>query len=404
MAIGRASRPMMRSRHAGRGAGGTTGRSISTSRSSSTRCRGTLIVRAVHAVTDTAWVLLYVKRWLAAPLQHPNGALIERTKGTPQGSAVWPILANLFMHYAFDAWMAREHPGCPFERYADDAIVHGRTRRQAEYVLGRIAARMAEVGLKLNPDKTRIVYCKDSNRRDEHEHISFTFLEFAFRPREAINRETGQQFTSLSPAISPRGAQGQRRPAPRDADPPAHRPDAQRPGGVAEPDRRRVDALLRPVLPVGARSSTRVPSGRSGFCADDCCRRRSSGLDLRACCSSVARAPPGPERARAALQAHGDHRPGERAVGAPAGVLLSLGKPGVELGRVAKQPLVAVAHWRDVRVDHLGEQRLDLAVTDPAGAIALLDGRPSQGRRMHAAARRASTCRDPSAAPVAWSR
>jgi RNA-directed DNA polymerase len=94
-------------------------------------------------------------------------------------------------------------PGCPFERYADDAIVHGRTRRQAEYVLGRIAARMAEVGLKLNPDKTRIVYCKDSNRRDEHEHISFTFLEFAFRPREAINRETGQQFTSFSPAISP---------------------------------------------------------------------------------------------------------------------------------------------------------------------------------------------------------
>jgi group II intron reverse transcriptase/maturase len=162
-----------------------------------------LIVRAVAAVTDTPWALLYVKRWLAAPLQQPDGALIERTKGTAQGSAVSPILANLFMHYAFDSWMAREHPGCPFERYADDAIVHCKTRAQAEYVLERIAARMKEVGLRLHPDKTRIVYCKDSNRRGKHEHVSFTFLGFAFRPREAINGKTGERFTSFSPAISP---------------------------------------------------------------------------------------------------------------------------------------------------------------------------------------------------------
>ena len=98
--------------------------------------------------------------------------------------------------------MAREFPGCPFERYADDAVVHCKSRRQAEYVRARIAARMAEVGLRLHPDKTRIVYCKDSNRREEHEHISFTFLGYAFRPRQA-RRKDGKQFTSFSPAISP---------------------------------------------------------------------------------------------------------------------------------------------------------------------------------------------------------
>ncbi len=161
-----------------------------------------LIVRAVEAVTDARWVLLYVKRWLAAPLQRPDGTLQERSKGTPQGSAVSPVLANLFMHYAFDSWMARNFPDCPFERYADDAIVHCTTRREAGYVLGRIAARIQEVGLKLNPDKTRIVYCKDSNRRGEHEHISFTFLGFAFRPREA-RRKDGVRFTAFLPAISP---------------------------------------------------------------------------------------------------------------------------------------------------------------------------------------------------------
>jgi RNA-directed DNA polymerase len=99
--------------------------------------------------------------------------------------------------------MAREFPGCPFERYADDGVVHCTTRREAEHVLDKIAARMEEVGLRLNPDKTKIVYCKDSNRRGEHEQISFTFLGFAFRPREAINGKTGRGFTSFLPAVSP---------------------------------------------------------------------------------------------------------------------------------------------------------------------------------------------------------
>jgi len=136
-----------------------------------------LIVKAVEAVTDCRWVLLYVKRWLKAPLQHPDGTLEQRSRGTPQGSAISPCLANLFMHYAFDRWMAREFPGCPFERFADDAIVHCKSRAQAEVVLAGIAARMNEVGLRLHPDKTRIVYCKDGKRRGEHEHTSFTFLE-----------------------------------------------------------------------------------------------------------------------------------------------------------------------------------------------------------------------------------
>jgi RNA-directed DNA polymerase len=162
-----------------------------------------LIVRAVEAVTDVRWVLLYVKRWLAAPLKQPDGSLVERTRGTPQGSAVSPILVNLFMHYAFDAWMARTFPGCPFERYADDGVVHCKSRRQAECVLAAIGERMNEVGLRLHPEKTRIVYCKDSNRAGQHDHTSFTFLGFAFRPREAINGTTGKHFTSFTPAISP---------------------------------------------------------------------------------------------------------------------------------------------------------------------------------------------------------
>ena len=162
-----------------------------------------LTLKAVRAVTDCRWVLLYVERWLAAPLKHPDGTLQERDKGTPQGSAVSPVLANLFMHFAFDSWMVRNYPDCPFERYADDGVVHCKSRRQAEYVLAAIAARMKEVGLRLHPDKTRIVYCKDnSNRRGKHEHTSFTFLGYTFRPREA-RRKDGAMFTSFLPAISP---------------------------------------------------------------------------------------------------------------------------------------------------------------------------------------------------------
>ncbi len=211
-----------------------------------------LIIKAVEAVIDVSWVLLYVKRWLAAPLQHPGGFLEQRSRGTPQGSAVSPVLANLFLHYAFDSWMVREFPGCPWERYADDGVVHCKSRAQAELVLGRVAARMNEVGLRLHPDKTRIVYCKDGQRRAEHEHVSFTFLGYAFRARGA--RSKGQNFTGFLPAISPEALKANKHPAPRDADPSAHRPVVRRPGAMAEPHRLRVDQLLRPVLPVRVES------------------------------------------------------------------------------------------------------------------------------------------------------
>lgn len=160
-----------------------------------------LMVKAVEANTDLPWVVLYVKRWLAAPLALPDGSLQVRDRGTPQGSAVSPIIANLFLHYAFDAWMAREFPGVTFERYVDDAVVHCVSKAQALRVLAALQVRMGEVGLELHPDKTRVVYCKDSNRRGSHEHTAFTFLGFTFRGR-CVRLKTGKMFTGFNPAIS----------------------------------------------------------------------------------------------------------------------------------------------------------------------------------------------------------
>jgi RNA-directed DNA polymerase len=162
-----------------------------------------LMVKAVAANTGCSWVVLYVRRWLVAPLQLPDGTLVERDRGTPQGSAVSPVLANLFMHYAFDMWLAREFPSVEFERYADDAVVHCSTERQARQVLAALSARMDEVGLRLHPDKTKIVYCKDSNRRGSYDVTSFTFLGYTFRPRMSRNQKSGKVFTSFLPAVSP---------------------------------------------------------------------------------------------------------------------------------------------------------------------------------------------------------
>jgi len=160
-----------------------------------------LIVKAVEANTPLPWVILYVKRWLAAPILMPDGSLAQRDRGTPQGSAVSPVLANLFLHYALDTWMAGKFPSVPFERYVDDAVVHCRSERQARMVLAALEERMGQVGLMLHPDKTRIVYCKDGKRRGSHEHTSFTFLGFTFRAR-AMRSRYGNVFTGFGPAIS----------------------------------------------------------------------------------------------------------------------------------------------------------------------------------------------------------
>jgi RNA-directed DNA polymerase len=163
-----------------------------------------LMVKAVEAniTPEQRWVVLYVKRWLKAPILMPEGRLAGRDRGTPQGSAVSPVLANLFMHYAFDSWLEREFPATEFERYADDAVVHCATERQARLVLAALAERMESVGLELHPAKTKIVYCKDRNRRLNGEHTSFTFLGYTFRARKAPTRDGTSMFSAFLPAVS----------------------------------------------------------------------------------------------------------------------------------------------------------------------------------------------------------
>ncbi len=160
-----------------------------------------LIMKAVEANTDKKWVVLYVRRWLTAPVQHPDGTLEQRGRGTPQGSAISPLLANLFLHYALDSWMARELPDITFERYCDDIVVHCFTEKQARYVGRRVKARLAECGLKLHPDKTWVVYCQQDGRRGSSEHTSFTFLGYTFRQRAARDKRRGV-YNGFLPAVS----------------------------------------------------------------------------------------------------------------------------------------------------------------------------------------------------------
>jgi RNA-directed DNA polymerase len=160
-----------------------------------------LLMRAVRKHTDCKWMLLYIERWLRAPFQGEEGIWVERTKGTPQGGVISPLLANLFLHYVFDKWMERNYPEVPFCRYADDGVVHCRAEAEAGLMKEVLESRFKECNFELHPEKTRIIYCKDDNRRGEHPHTRFDFLGFTFRPRRSKNR-WGKSFINFSPAVS----------------------------------------------------------------------------------------------------------------------------------------------------------------------------------------------------------
>lgn len=160
-----------------------------------------LVLTMVNRHTQEPWVLLYIKRWMQAPVQQKDGKVAPRMKGSPQGSVISPILSNIFMHHAFDMWMAENYKTIPFERYADDLLVHCRTKAQAEFIQSQITRRMINWSLELSPTKTKIVYCKDAVRQERHEHEQFDFLGFTFRARQSRNFR-GQTFLNFSPAIS----------------------------------------------------------------------------------------------------------------------------------------------------------------------------------------------------------
>jgi RNA-directed DNA polymerase len=154
--------------------------------------------------TDCKWLLLYAERWLKALVQKADGSLEERTKGTPQGGVISPLLANLYLHHAFDEWMRERAPTIPFERYADDVVIHCKDSYQVRIVRAEVEKRLAEFKLELNPEKTKEVYCKDDTREGGHPITKFNFLGFEFRPSSSRRRKDGQLFVSFSPAISPK--------------------------------------------------------------------------------------------------------------------------------------------------------------------------------------------------------
>jgi RNA-directed DNA polymerase len=161
-----------------------------------------LLLKAIRKHIKEDWILLYIERWLTAPFETAQGTCSPRDRGTPQGGVVSPILMNLFMHYAFDCWMQRNFPQCPFARYADDAVVHCRSQEQAQEAMQAIASRLAECGLTMHPEKSKIVYCKDRSRTQTYPNVTFTFLGFQFRPRRAQTKY-GQVSTSFLPGVSP---------------------------------------------------------------------------------------------------------------------------------------------------------------------------------------------------------
>ena len=168
-----------------------------------------LLMRAVKKHTDTEWIILYVERWLKAPFKMKDGAIVARMSGTPQGGVISPVLANLFLHYTFDKWMEKNHPRNPWARFADDGVVHCRTKQEAELLYSRLKQRFEECGLELHPDKTRIVYCKDDDRTGDHTETTFDFLSYTFRARRSKNRY-GKFFINFTPAVSNKAAKHMR--------------------------------------------------------------------------------------------------------------------------------------------------------------------------------------------------
>jgi RNA-directed DNA polymerase len=168
-----------------------------------------LLMRAVKRHAKDNWIVLYIERWLKVPEQDEEGRLSAREKGTPQGGVVSPLLANLFLHYALDRWLARQYPQAPFERYADDAIVHCKTEGEAQEVRAALTTRLAECGLELHPEKTKVVYCKDDSRRRSYPNEKFDFLGYTFQPRRSKNRKD-KYFINFSPAVSDKAVKAMR--------------------------------------------------------------------------------------------------------------------------------------------------------------------------------------------------
>lgn len=160
-----------------------------------------LMMKAIKFHTKEKWIHLYVERWLVAPMQKEDGELISRDKGTPQGGVISPLLANIFLHHAFDEWIKRHYPYVEFERYADDVIIHCKTLEEAEKTLIAVEIRLNECGLELHPEKTKIVYCKRNRRNKNYKEIKFDFLGYTFRPR-GVKNKNGEFFLSFLPAIS----------------------------------------------------------------------------------------------------------------------------------------------------------------------------------------------------------
>lgn len=160
-----------------------------------------LLLKALRHHCKEQWVLLYVVRWLTAPLQAKDQIAEPRTVGTPQGGPLSPILANLFLHYALDNWLSVNHPSIPFCRYADDGILHCKSKTQATELLCALKQRLEQCSLELHPDKTRIVYCKDCDRTGTYENVQFDFLGYSFRPRRFIDRQ-GRVKAVFTPAVS----------------------------------------------------------------------------------------------------------------------------------------------------------------------------------------------------------